>query len=89
MNHTHDHAPDRRRRTVVRDVIRIRGILGMQHQMRACRNQPFDRQLAVQHSHHHVAGCGRLRPVHDEQVAIRDAGVPHGMTGHLYDEQRR
>ena len=86
MKTARDHAPYHDIPMFGGDEIGVAGILRVQHGAAVARQQSLDRQLPIEHGHHHIAVLGLQRTVHDQPIAVENAGPLHGVAGDGGDE---
>ena len=70
MKTARDHAPYHDIPMFGGDEIGVAWILRVQHGAAVARQQSLDRQLPIEHGHHHIAVLGRQRTVHDQPIAV-------------------
>ena len=55
---------------------------GLQAQPAPVPHQPLEGEASLKPGHHHLARPGLQAPIHDQQVAVADAGPLHRLATH-------
>ena len=56
--------------------------------MPARENQPLDGDFVVHDSRNHISGDWCQRTIDNQQIAVVNTRIDHGIAGHLHNKQR-